>query len=94
MDNCHKSDYNKARKNWAIIGDPKIDSNRDIISQLTTDLKNYNNLRWNGKEKVEEFLEQFGVDDEDNGFNKEISRAVKKLKSFALYEDPMIFRTE
>jgi len=93
MDNCHKSDYNKARKNWAIIGDPEIDSNRDIISQLTTDLKNYNYLRWHGKEKVDEFLENFGAEDDDS-FNKDISKAVKKLKTFALYEDPMIFRTE
>lgn len=93
MDNCHKSDYNKARKNWAIIGDPEIDSNRDIISQLTTDLKNYNYLRWHGKEKVDEFLENFGVEDDDS-LNKDISKAIKKLKTFALYEDPMIFRTE
>lgn len=32
MDNCRSTDFNKARKNWAIIGDPEIDSNRDIIS--------------------------------------------------------------
>jgi hypothetical protein len=94
MDNCHKTDFNKPRKNWAIIGNPEMDSNRDIISQLTTDLRNYANLRWHGKERVEEFLEKFGVDEDENEENKEMSRQIKKLKKFALYEEPLIFRTE
>jgi hypothetical protein len=32
MDNCQKTDFNKPRKNWAVIGDPKFGSNQDIIS--------------------------------------------------------------
>ena len=57
MDNCHKTHFNKPRKNWAIIGDPEFGSNRDIISQVTTDLSNYAYVRTNGKDMVEDFLE-------------------------------------
>lgn len=56
-------------------------------------MKNYNYIRWHGKEKVEEFLEKFGVEEDDEN-NKELRRQIKKLKKWSLHEDPIIFRTE
>ena len=57
-DNCGKSDFNQARKKWAIIGD------NDITREVTKDLKTYINIRRNARQLSHSSMNEY-LDEED-----------------------------
>ena len=59
MDNCKRSDVNRARTFWALIGDPKNETNGDIISQVKEDISNYIYIRDNAWNLTHDFLEEY-----------------------------------
>ena len=59
MDNCKKTDYNRARTRWAVIGDPYGDNEDSLISQITEDLQTYIYTRNNAKNLTADFLLEY-----------------------------------
>lgn len=90
MDNCKKSDFNRARTRWAVIGDPKNDPNGDIISQVTEDFKNYFFIRHNALNLTKDFLEVYkNMTGNDNN-----PLGMMRQDDFILLQEPLIFKTE